>query len=156
MMKKSYTIKQISLADYPKCGAIWDMTACPYTQTFISQIKAGVREVYILTVDGEYIAECDLVYDNPEYDTVPGKRLYLSRLIVKKEQRGKGYGKAITQHILTLAKEKGYREIVLGVNRDNTGAVRLYEKLGFTVYEEAEDKDGKFCRMIIILNGELS
>lgn len=57
---------------------------------------------------------------------------------------------------MTLAKEKGYREIVLGVNRDNTGAVRLYEKIGFTVYEEAEDKDGKFCRMIIILNGELS
>ena len=116
MMKKSYTIKQISLADYPKCGAIWDMTACPYTQTFISQIKASVREVYILTVDGEYIAECDLVYNNPEYETIPGKRLYLSRLIVKKEQRGKGYGKAITQHILTLAKEKGYREIALGVN----------------------------------------
>ena len=90
------------------------------------------------------------------FQTVPGKRLYLSRLIVKKECRGKGYGKAITQHILTLAKKKGYREIALGVNRDNTGAVRLYEKLGFTVYEEAEDEDGKFYRMIKQLNEELS
>ena len=147
MMKKSYTIKQISLADYPKCGAIRDMTACPYTQTFTSQIKASVREVYVLTVDGEYIAECDLVYDTPEYGTIPGERLYLSRLIVKKDQRGKGYGKAITQHILTLAKEKGYREIVLGVNCDNTSAVGLYKSLGFTAYEEAEDTDGKFYRM---------
>ena len=153
---ESYEINRIGLEDYPKCGAIWDMDACPYTQTFISQIKAGVREVYILTVDGEYIAEYDLVYDNPEYETVPGKRLYLSRLIVKKEQRGKGYGKAITQHILTLAKEKGYREIALGVNRDNTAAVGLYKSLGFTVYEEAEDKDGKFYRMIKQLNGVLS
>ena len=144
---KSYIINRISLEDYPKCGAIWDMDACPYTQTFISQIKASVREVYILTVDGEYVAECDLVYDNPEYGTVPGKRLYLSRLIVKKEQRGKGYGKAITQHILTLAKEKGYREIALGVNRDNAPAVGLYKSLGFTAYEEAEDTDGKFYRM---------
>lgn len=75
------------------------------------------------------------------------KRLYLSRLIVKKDQRGKGYGKAITQHIPTLAKEKGYREIVLGVNCDNTAAVGLYKSLGFTVYEETEDKDGKFYRM---------
>ena len=45
---KSYVITRIGLEDYPKCGAIWDMTACPYTQTFISQIKAGVCEVYIL------------------------------------------------------------------------------------------------------------
>lgn len=144
---KPYTIKQIGLEDYPKSGAIWDMDACPYMQTFISQIKAGVREVYILTVDGAYIAECDLVYDNPEYGTVPGKRLYLSRLIVKKECRGKGYGKAIAQHVLTLAKEKGFCEIALGVNRDNTAAVGLYKSLGFTVYEKAEDKDGLFYRM---------
>ena len=57
---KSYIINRISLEDYPKCGAIWDMDACPYTQTFIAQINAGVREVYILTVDGAYIAEYDL------------------------------------------------------------------------------------------------
>ena len=144
---KVYQITRIGLEDYPKCGAIWDMDACPYTQTFIAQIKAGVREVYILTVNGAYIAECDLVYDNPEYGTVPGKRLYLSRLIVKKEQRGKGYGKAISEYILDLAKEKGYCEIALGVNRDNTAAVKLYKSLGFTVYEEAEDNDGKFYRM---------
>lgn len=109
--------------------------------------KALIREVFILTLDGEYIAECDLVYDNPEYGTIPGKRLYLSRLIVKKEQRGKGYGKAISKYVLDLAKEKGYREIALGVNCDNIAAVRLYENLGFTVYEEAEDEDGKFYRM---------
>ena len=144
---KNYIINRIGLEDYSKCGAIWDMDACPYTQTFISQIKAGVREVYILTVDGEYIAECDLVYNNPEYETMPGKRLYLSRLIVKKEQRGKGYGKAISEYVLDLAKEKGYREIVLGVNCDNVPAVGLYKSLGFTVYEEAEDTDGKFYRM---------
>ena len=128
-------------------NAIWNMKNSPYTQTFIEQIKAGVRDVFILTVDGEYIAECDLVYDNTEYGTIPGKRLYISRLIVKKEQRGKGYGKAISEYILDLAKEKGYREIVLGVNRDNTAAVHLYTDFGFTAYEEAEDADGKFYKM---------
>ena len=144
---KPYTIKRIGLEDYPKCSEIWDMATCPYTQTFISQIKAGNREVYILTVDGAYIAECDLVYDNPEYGTVPGKRLYLSRLIVKKDERGRGYGKAISQYVLNVAKEKGFFEIALGVNCDNTAAVGLYKSLGFTVYEKAEDKDGLFYRM---------
>ncbi len=143
----SYEIKQIGLEDYSKCSAIWNMETSPYTQIFIEQIKADIREVYILTVDGAYIAECDLVYDNPEYGTIPGKRLYLSRLIVKKDERGRGYGKAISKYVLDLAKEKGYCEIALGVNCNNALAVGLYNSLGFTVYEEAEDKDGKFYRM---------
>ena len=123
------------------------METCPYTQTFIEQIKASVREVFILTVNGAYIAECDLVYDNPEYSTIPGKRLYLSRLIVKKDERGRGYGKAISQYLLNVAAEKGFLEIALGVNCDNTAAVGLYKSLGFTVYEKAEDKDGLLYRM---------
>ena len=143
----SFEIRQIGLDEYSNCSAIWNMETCPHTQTFIAQIKAGVREVYILTVDGAYIAECDLVYENPEYGTIPGQRAYLSRLIVKKAQREKGYGKAISEYVLALAKEKGYREIALGVNCNNTAAVRLYQSLGFTIYEEAEDVDGKFYRM---------
>ena len=145
---KPFEIKQITLAEYPNCQAIWNMETCPYTQHFIEQIRAGVRDVFILTVDGEYVAECDLVYDNPEYATVPGERLYFSRLIVKKAQRGRGYGKAISEYVLALTKEKGYREIALGVNCDNTAAVQLYKNLGFSVYEKAEEDDGEFYRMV--------
>ena len=144
---KDYEIKQIRLDDYPKCNALWNMKACPYTDLFIEQIISGNREVFILSVDGEYIAECDLVYDNPEYATCPGERLYFSRLIVKKEERGRGYGEAISQFMLNLAKDKGFAEIALGVDCDNTATVNLYKKLGFEIYEEAEDKDGKFYRM---------
>ena len=142
---KPYEIKQIALAEYPNCSAIWNMETCPYTPFFIEQIKAGVRDVFILTVDGEYIAECDLVYDNPEYGTVPGERLYFSRLIVKKTERGRGYGKAISEYILALAKEKGYREIALGVNCDNTAAVQLYKSPDLSGREKPGD-DGEFCR----------
>jgi ribosomal protein S18 acetylase RimI-like enzyme len=144
---KEYIIKQITLEEYPNCNAIWNMQTCPYTEMFIEQIKAGNRDVFILAVDDEYIAECDLVYDNPEYRTIPGERLYFSRLIVKRDERGKGYGEAISLYLLNKAKEKGYKSITLGVDYDNTAAVNLYKKLGFTVYEEAEDKDGKFYRM---------
>ncbi|MBQ8945155.1 MAG: GNAT family N-acetyltransferase [Clostridia bacterium] len=144
---KDYEIKQIRLDDYPKCNALWNMKAWPYTDLFIEQIISGNREVFILSVDGEYIAECDLVYDNPEYSTRPGERLYFSRLIVKKEERGRGYGEAISQFMLNLAKDKGFAEIALGVDCDNTAAVNLYKKLGFEIYEEAEDKDGLFYRM---------
>ncbi len=146
-MCKDYTIKQITLEEYSKCNAIWNMQTCPYTEMFIEQIKAGNRDVFILAVDDEYIAECDLVYDNPEYGTLPGERLYFSRLIVKKSERDKGYGEAISLYLLNKAKEKGYKSVALGVDCDNVAAVSLYKKLGFNVYEEDEDKDGKFYRM---------
>ena len=94
---------------------------------------------------------CDLEYDKPEYETVPNKRLYLPRMVVKKNYRGEGYGKAILQYVLSIAKEKGYSEIVLGVDCDNTVAFNLYKKLGFSIYESAEDKDGKFYKMIKFL-----
>ena len=41
--------------------------------------------------------------------------------------------------------------IVLGVDCDNTVAFNLYKKLGFSIYESAEDKDGKFYKMIKFL-----
>ncbi len=146
-MMKPYEIQQITLDEYKNCNVIWNMQTCPYTDMFIEQIKAGNRDVFILTVDDEYTAECDLVYDNPEYGTIPGKRLYFSRLIVKRSERGKGYGEAISRYLLDKAKEKGYKSIALGVDCDNTAAVNLYRKLGFNVYEETEDKDGRFYRM---------
>ncbi|MBR4728065.1 MAG: GNAT family N-acetyltransferase [Clostridia bacterium] len=139
-------IKQISPDDYPACAAAFG-GGCSFAETCLAQQQAGNREAYALFVNGEIAAECHLVYDNPDYGTVPGRRLYFSRLIVKKGERGKGYGEALSRALLDIAKEKGYREIALGVNRDNTAAVRLYRKLGFTVYEEAADADGEFYRM---------
>lgn len=66
---------------------------------------------------------------------------------MKKSERGKGYGEAISLYLLNKAKEKGYKSVALGVDCDNVAAVSLYKKLGFNVYEEDEDKDGKFYRM---------
>ena len=144
---ESYEIRQIS-STASKEYALWrKMQTSPYTDTFTAQIEASVRDVFILTVRDDFVAECALVYDSPDYGTAPDDRLYLSRLIVRKDSRGNGYGETLARHVLAAAKEKGYKSIALGVNCDNTAAVSLYRKLGFSVYEEAEDDGGKFYRM---------
>ncbi len=143
---KAYEIKQIKAEDYPACTDVFDGW-CPFAETCLAQQREGNREAYALFLNGEVAAECHLVYDNPEYGTIPGKRAYFSRMITRKEYRRKGNGTVIAQFILNLAKEKGFSEIALGVNCDNTAALGLYKKLGFTVYEEAEDDYGKYYRM---------
>ena len=141
-----YEIKQLTLEDYPAC-TVRCGGSCSFSQICLAQRRAGIREVWGLFVNREIVSECHLVYDNPEYGTVPGKRVYLSRMGTRKEYRRKGYGFAIAQFVIGLAKERGYKEIALGVNCDNTAALSLYDKLGFAVYETAQDDYGMFYRM---------
>ena len=139
-------ILKIGMDDFPACAALFG-GECPFSSTCLEQQKAGNREAYALYCNGEIAAECHLVYDNPEYGTVPGRRAYLSRMVTRKEYRRRGYGETIARYILTFAKEKGYAEIALGVNCDNVAALSLYQKLGFAVYASAEDAYGKYYRM---------
>ena len=141
-----YEIKRIGLDEYPACAALFG-GSCPFAQTYLEQQKVGNREAYALYVNGCIAAECHLVYDNPEYGTVSGRRAYFSRMVTRKEYRRKGYGETNARYILDLAKEKGYAEIALGVNCDNAAALHLYQNLGFTVYAKAEDDYGKYYRM---------
>ena len=97
-------IKRLIIDDYPACAAVFG-GSCPFAETCLRQQKAENREAYALFVNGEIAAECHLVYDNPEYGTVPGKRAYLSRLATRKRYRRKGYGTMIAQFIPDLAKE---------------------------------------------------
>jgi ribosomal protein S18 acetylase RimI-like enzyme len=57
--------------------------------------------------------------------------LFLSKIYLKSSHRARGYGKKAVQFAETLARERGLRKIVLTVNKNNTGAISAYEKIGF-------------------------
>jgi len=50
---------------------------------------------------------------------------------VSQEERGKGYGRAILQQTIEIARANGFPRIYLEVDNDNTVARRLYESSGF-------------------------
>ena len=50
---------------------------------------------------------------------------------VSRDERGKGYGRAILQQTIEMARAGGYPRIYLEVDDDNTVARRLYESSGF-------------------------
>jgi len=58
---------------------------------------------------------------------------------VRKKHWGKGVGSALIQEIIRVAKELGFRKIVLGVFEGNERGLRLYKKFGFK--REAYEKD---------------
>ena len=144
---KNAVIEQLKAEEYSKCSNIWNMDKFPFTDQFYQQVKSGERITFIYKIGGEFIGEGSLVLNHESY-TIPNERIYLSRLIVKKEYRNSGIGTMITEFLIDKAKEWGYSEISLGVDSDNEAAIRLYEKMGFKIYSHDKDEYGEFYKML--------
>jgi len=145
-----YKIIKLQPEDYKKCSNIWDMTKQPNTQKWFNELVSGNRIVFVYTRNTEFIGEGALVFENGDADyTIPRQRVYLSRMIVKKEYRNQGIGSIIIEYIIAYAKQCGYQEMSLGVDIDNYNARHLYEKKGFTnVIFEGEDEAGKYVKLL--------
>lgn len=65
--------------------------------------------------------------------------LFLSKIYIKKEFRGKGYArKAFTNAIVPKARELELQKITLTVNKYNFASIMAYEKLGFKKTDSKE------------------
>ena len=56
-------------------------------------------------------------------------------VIVDETQRGKGFGKKISEKLIERARARGARVIQLSSNPSRTAANQLYQKLGFELHE---------------------
>lgn len=143
-------IEPLKLEEYSKCSNIWNMKAQPLTEKWREEIATGNRLVFIYKINGEFVGEGALVIDmgDPDY-TLPDKRVYVSRMIVKKEYRNRGIGSEILEFLIRKAKEMGFSEMTIGVDKDNENALRLYRKYGFTeVLFDGEDEDGEYFKLM--------
>ncbi len=147
------TIEPLKLKDYHKCSNIWNMKAQPLTEKWRDEIATGNRLVFIYKINGKFIGEGALVLDTgvPNY-TILHRRVYVSRMIVKKEYRNRGIGSEILTFLISKAKEMGFSEMTIGVDKDNTNALHLYKKFGFTeVLFDGTDENGEYLKLMKIL-----
>ncbi len=143
-------IEPLELKDYDKCSNIWNMKTQPLADKWFDEIKTGNRQVFVYKIDGEFIGEGALVFDtgDPDY-TIPDKRVYFSRMIVKKEYRNRGIGSEILEFLIAKAKDFGYTEMTIGVDKDNVNALHLYKKYGFTqVLFDGADENGEYLKLM--------
>ena len=117
---------------------------------FYDELLSGNRITFIYLENNEFIGEGSLVFKNNDSDyTIPGKRIYLSRMIVKKEYRNRGIGAILLEYLIDYAEQLGYEEIALGVDTDNFNARHLYEKKGFTnILFIGEDEYGEYVKLL--------
>lgn len=144
-------IIELDIKDYEKCSNIWNMEKNKELKDrFYKELLSKNRITFVYVKDNQYIAEISIVFNKDDEDyTIPGKRLYISRIIVKKDLRGKGYGKKLMNYAIDYAKSKKYEELSLGVNLDNYIALKLYVGLGFTKIQYiGEDSDGRYVKLL--------
>lgn len=148
--EKEFVIEQLNPDDYHKCSNIWNMKSQPLADKWLDEIKSGNRLVYIYKINGEFIGEGALVFDTGDSDyTVSDKRVYVSRMIVKKEYRNRGIGSEILKYLIDKAVEMGFNEMTIGVDKDNVNALRLYKKYGFTeVLFDGADENGEYFKLM--------
>lgn len=143
-------IEPLKAEEYCKCSNIWNMKKQPLADKWLQEIKSGNRLVFIYKINGEFIGEGALVRqtDDPDY-TIPNRRVYVSRMIVKKEYRNRGIGGEILAFLIEKARCMGYSEMAIGVDKDNVNALHLYEKFGFSeVLFDGADEHGEYLKLM--------
>ena len=89
---------------------------------------------FVIREDGEFrgYALCQIKRSKGTPPLCPSVVLYIDDLCVSSDQRGRGLGSALLEHIIKTAKELGCCRVELNVWEFNEGARRLYERFGFS------------------------
>ena len=67
------------------------------------------------------------------HESLPANEFQVESIAVSGEARGLGIGGKLMQAAEDRARDEGYLVLVLGVLGVNTGAIRLYERLGYRI-----------------------
>ena len=89
--------------------------------------KEGYLYYLLLSCDDEAVGYCAF--------QERGDTLFLSKVYVDHAARGKGYGRAIMRFAEATADRLGLNRLSLTVNKDNTGSIAVYKKMGFEVVD---------------------
>jgi GNAT superfamily N-acetyltransferase len=111
------------------------------------EVEATERELLTTIFAEEPRVFCDLVEVDGDiagmaiwflnYSTWQGKHgIYLEDLFIKPEFRGRGFGKALLQHLARICEEKGYGRFQWWVLDWNSPAIEFYRSLGAVAMDE--------------------
>jgi ribosomal protein S18 acetylase RimI-like enzyme len=90
------------------------------------------------------LAKCLVILENNQINGIViiytndsiNKKSYIPILAVKKESQGKGYSKKLMGKAIEKARLEGMKEVIVKTWSENKIAIKIYERLGFSVIEE--------------------
>ena len=93
-----------------------------------NQVKQEGYAYFIITASGQPVGYIGIIEKSNE--------LFLSKLYVLSDERGKGFGRTGIDFLTAECRNKGLEFISLTVNKNNLLTISAYEKMGFEKYGE--------------------
>ncbi|HOP05545.1 MAG TPA: GNAT family N-acetyltransferase [Tenuifilaceae bacterium] len=127
-MTNEVEIRDYQSADYPQIIELWSQTGLGGAQRgdnqqIIEQSIAMGGRLLVAVLGNELVGTSWMTFD--------GRRIHLHHFGILPKYQRKGIGKNLTEKSIQFAKEKGY-QVKLEVHKDNTNAIALYTKMGFS------------------------
>jgi ribosomal-protein-alanine N-acetyltransferase len=129
-------------ADVPAISAIERAAfPCPWSeQALFGEMSNDLATFKVLSLEGKVIGYYDL--------WVCADEAHLLNVAVAASERRRGYGTAMVEDAVEVARGRGCRRVFLEVRPGNKAAVKLYENFGFKMvarrphyYANGEDAD---------------
>ena len=112
-----------------------EMLRTIYQKTDVSGYEAGYLDKFFIGAgDWICVAEADgqtIAFLSIEEHHEPSDYIYLDDLSVGGDYRGHGIGTALIETAEQYARDRGMPQIIFHVEKSNTGAYKLYRRLGF-------------------------
>jgi len=93
-------------------------------EAIFEQIKEGYK-YYLITCGENYSGYLSIIF-KVDY-------LFLSKIYLKSNSRGKGIGRQVLEFVEKIAKEQELARIKLTVNKNNINTIKAYKKWGFEI-----------------------
>jgi ribosomal protein S18 acetylase RimI-like enzyme len=101
-------------------------------EEFKKILKSGNIYLFIAELEKKHIVGMLTICTN---NLLSGKKAWIEDVVVDESQRGKGFGRELTEHAINFSKSLGAKSLMLTSRPSRITANKLYSSLGFVKYE---------------------
>jgi L-amino acid N-acyltransferase YncA len=127
-----------------------DLTQPDEVAEFMEQIESGSRWALLAERDGRMVAYGSLNRRPAHWQRHLGE----IRTLVSKSERGSGLGRFLAEQMFATAREMGLTKIVAQMAREQDGARRMFQRLGFVaealLADWIQDRDGRQHDLVLM------
>jgi L-amino acid N-acyltransferase YncA len=132
-----------------------DITDPAIVDAWIENIRTGTTITLLAELNGEMIAYASLHQDHARWT----RRMGEIRVNLASRYRGVGLGRALTSEIFEVGKNQGIKKMVATMTPEQSGARKVFERLGFQVEallaDWVEDRHGQ-SRDLLVMGFDLT
>lgn len=116
-----------------------------------SELENVHSEFYLAYLEFIIIGYLKVNFPLAHSEIMDNDSLEIERIYIQKSFQGKGYGSTLIQKAIEIAKSKNFNKIWLGVWSKNKKAIRFYENMGFTEFNQHVFKLGEDEQLDLLL-----